>query len=221
MHPAIKRIEWDSATFGCDCYEIARLSDEALREAARQPGHYTVKVDPLQSKALLHRHGFYYCDTLLEPFCPRERFVAHPDRRARFARDTPLADVLAICHGAFEHGRFHRDFFLQARLADVRYDNWLRQLHADASVYGLMFDDRLAGFIAVQEHQLVLHAVAPQFRGQGIAKYLWSVVCEDIYLRHPVLSSSISASNVAAANLYLTLGFRLRHPVDVYHRWTP
>lgn len=221
MHPAIKRIEWDSATFGCDCYEIGQWSEDALRAAARQPGHYTIKVEPLRSKALLHQYGFYYCDTLLEPFCPRERFVAHPDARARFVRDTPFDDVLAICHGAFLHGRFHRDFNLSAARADVRYDNWLRQLHAAGSVYGLMFDQHLAGFIAVNAQQLVLHAVAPAFRGKGVAKYLWSAVCEDLYVQHPALCSSISASNVAAANLYLTLGFRLRRPVDVYHRWTP
>lgn len=220
MHPAIKRIEWDSAAFGCDCYEIGPHSEEVLREAARQPGHYAIKVDPLSSKALLHQYGFYYCDTLLEPFCPRERFAAHHDDRAGFSRDTALGDVLAVCHGAFEHGRFHRDFHLQPQHADLRYDNWLCQIHAAGGVYGLLFDAQLAGFIAVDAHRLVLHAVAHLFRGRGIAKYLWSVVCEDLYRHYPELCSSISASNIAAANLYLTLGFRLRRPVDVYHRWT-
>ena len=219
MHPAIRRIEWDSTAFGCDCYEIVQLSEEALRIAAEQPGHYAIKVDPLLSKALLHRHGFYYCDTLLEPYCPRERFVAHTDARARYTRDTPLEDLLAICHGAFEHGRFHRDFCLQAGQADLRYDNWLRQIHAAGGVYGLWFEEHLAGFIAVNAHQLVLHAVAPSLRGRGIAKFLWSAVCSDLFRHYPELGSSISATNVAAANLYMTLGFRLRRPVDVYHRW--
>lgn len=220
MHPAIRRIEWDSAAFGCDCFEIDGPDADALQEAAHRPGHYAIKVDALASKALLHRHGFYYCDTLIEPFCARERFTGHRDARAGFARDTALDAVLAICHGAFRHGRFHRDFHLSAADADLRYDNWLRQMHAAGNVYGLLFEGRLAGFIAVDAGRLVLHAMAAEWRGRGIAKYLWAAVCDDLYRQHAELSSSISAANVAAANLYATLGFRFRHPVDVYHRWT-
>jgi len=220
MHPAIRRIEWDSAAFGRDCFEIDGLNAGALQEAARCPGHYTVKVDALASKALLHQHGFYYCDTLIEPFCTRERFTGHPDARAQFVHNAALDDLLAICHGAFSHGRFHRDFHLSAAQADLRYDNWLRQLHAAGTVYGLMFEGQLAGFIAVDGGRLVLHAMAAALRGHGIAKHLWTVVCDDLYRQHAELSSSISAANVAAANLYATLGFRFRQPVDVYHRWT-
>lgn len=221
MHPAIRRIEWDSAAFGRDCFEIDGLDDAVLQEAARRPGHYTIRVDALASKDLLHRHGFYYCDTLVEPSCTRERFVAHADARAQFSRDIALDAALKICHGAFSHGRFHRDFHLSAAQADLRYDNWLRQVHAAGNVYGLIFEGQLAGFIAVDGGRLVLHAMAAEFRGRGIAKYLWTAVCTDLYRQgHAGLGSSISAANVAAANLYATLGFRFRRPVDVYHRWT-
>lgn len=221
MNPAIRRVEWDSAAFGRDCYEITGAPEAALREAALRPGHYTVKVDPLHSKALLHECGFYYCDTLLEPFCPRESFTARRDARAGFSRGTALDDLLAVCHGAFVHGRFHRDFNLTREQADLRYDNWLCQLHAAGNTYGLLHEGQLAGFIAVDGPRLVLHAMAERFRGRGLARFLWTAVCEDLYRNHAELSSSISAANSAAANLYLTLGFRLRHPVDVYHRWTP
>lgn len=218
MHPAIRRIEWDSAAFERDCYEITEYSEAALRVAAEKSGHYTIKVDPLKSKALLHKYGFYYCDTLVEPHCPRGSFVPHYSDGAGFARGTALDDLLAICHGAFEYGRFHRDFNLPRAQADLRYDNWLRQLHASGNTYGLTYEGELAGFIAVDGPRLVLHAMAQRFRGYGLARYLWTAVCEDLYRSHAELSSSISAVNVAAANLYRTLGFRLRHPVDVYHR---
>ena len=221
MHPAIRRVEWDSVAFGRDCYEITALDDGALRAAATHPGHYSVKVEPLVSKALLHEHGFYYCDTLLEPHCTADRFTGHRDPRATVSRDTRLDELLAICHGAFEHGRFHRDFNLPKAQAELRYDNWLRQVHAAGGARGLLFDGRLAGFMAIDGNRLVLHAMAASFRGQGIAKFLWTAVCDELFAQgHAEISSSISASNVAAANLYQTLGFRLRHPVDVYHRWT-
>jgi len=222
MHPAIRRVEWDSAAFGRDCYEITAPDEQALREASEHTGHYSIKVEPLVSKALLHRHGFYYCDTLLEPHCPADHFTGPPDPRAAIVRDTALNELLAICHGAFEHGRFHRDFNLPKAQADLRYDNWLRQVHAAGGACGLSFEGELAGFMAVDGNRLVLHAMAEKFRGRGIAKFLWTAVCDELFEQgHAEVSSSISAANVAAANLYLTLGFRLRHPVDVYHRWTP
>jgi len=222
MHSAIRRVEWDSVAFERDCYEITMLDESALRVAATQPGHYSIKVEPLVSKALLHQYGFYYCDTLIEPHCSSDRFTGHRDPRAAISRDAAIADLLAICHGAFEHGRFHRDFNLPKAQADLRYDNWLRQVHAAGGARGLNFDGELAGFMAIDGSRLVLHAMAEQFRGRGIAKFLWTAVCDELFAQgHAEISSSISASNVAAANLYLTLGFRLRHPVDVYHRWTP
>jgi predicted GNAT family acetyltransferase len=95
-------------------------------------------------------------------------------------------------------------------------------VHAAGNAWGLYFEDRLAGFMAVDGNRLVLHAMARELRGRGYAKFLWTAVCDELYGQgHAELSSSISAANSAAANLYLTLGFRLRYPVDVYHRWTP
>ncbi|MBM3373623.1 MAG: GNAT family N-acetyltransferase [Betaproteobacteria bacterium] len=222
MHPAIRRVEWDSAVFGRDCYEITAAEEDALRAAASSPGHYAVKVEPLADKAALHRHGFYYVDTLLEPHCRREGFAGHHDARARCVRGEKLDELLAVCHGVFEHGRFHRDFNLPRDGADLRYDNWLRQVHAAGDAYGLRYDGALAGFVAVTGNRLVLHAMAPAFRGRGLAKYLWTAIIDALFAQgHDEVSSSISASNVAAANLYQSLGFRWRHPLDVYHRWTP
>lgn len=221
MHPAIRRVEWDSAAFGRDCYEVTAPEEAALREAAVQPGHYAIKVDPLADKAALHRHGFYYVDTLLEPHCARERFAGQRDGRMACTRDERLEDLLAICHGAFEHGRFHRDFNLPRAGADLRYDNWLRQVHAAGDAYGLRYDGALAGFVAVTGNRLVLHAMAPAFRGRGLARCLWTAVIDGLFAQgHAEVSSSISAANLAAVNLYQSLGFRLRHPLDVYHRWT-
>lgn len=222
MNPAIRRVEWDSLAFGRDCYEITAGDEAALRAAAAQPGHYAIKVDPLADKAALQHHGFYYVDTLIEPYCRREDFSGQRDARACCTQNEKLDDLLAICHGAFEHGRFHRDFNLSRAQADLRYDNWLRQVHAAGDAWGLRYENALAGFIAVMGNRLVLHAMAPVFRGRGLARFLWTAVCDALFAQgHAEVSSSISASNLAAVNLYQSLGFRLRHPLDVYHRWTP
>jgi predicted GNAT family acetyltransferase len=86
-------------------------------------------------------------------------------------------------------------------------------------VYGLLYHDEIAGFICHNENNLVLHAMAHSYRGKGLAKYFWSAVCKQLFdAGHLEVKSSISAANTAAMNLYSSLGFRFRNPIDVYHR---
>jgi ribosomal protein S18 acetylase RimI-like enzyme len=218
----IRPTPWDKAAFGVDCYELEAASAELFELALTAPGHYTVKLDPLASKAALHRCGFYYCDTLIEPWCTPPRLVRHECVGIAIDDAPALAALLDICHGGFPHGRFHRDFGLPARDADARYDNWLRELHRDGKVYGLLCDGTLAGFVARNGDSLVLHALSARFRGRGLAKYLWSALCVRLFAEGlPQIRSSISAANLAALNLYAGLGFRFRKPVDVYHRMVP
>lgn len=216
---AIKDTPWDTAAFGMHTAEIVEYSDAVLRQALKTPGHYTIKVDPLADKRLLHEYGFYYCDTLIEPNCVAQELkrIAHPD--ATISMHAGWEALLAIGHGAFTHGRFHRDFNLDKARADLRYDNWLRQLYGKQQVYGLFWRNELAGFIAHDGNNLVLHAVAESQRGKGLAKYWWSAVSAELLAAgHAEVKSSISAANLAVLNLYASLGFSFRHPLDVYHR---
>lgn len=210
---------WDRVVFGFATWEVANPVEDVLAGLGAHPGHYTIKLDPLSSKELLHRHGFYYCDTLLEPFADRGRLVAvHHDQVGIDL--APIKDeVLKISHGAFRHGRFHRDFNLDPALADRRYDQWTGQLCDERNVFGLTFAGELAAFFGFRDSKIVLHAVAERFQGKGLAKYLWSRACCELFGRgHDELSSSVSASNLAIVNLYASLGFRFRNPVDLYHR---
>jgi len=218
----IRPTPWDQVAFGIDCFELADSSPELLAQALQKRGHYTVKVDPLAPKQALHHHGFYYCDTLLEPWCTPPR-LARVERGDLAIDGAPaLETVIEICHGAFAHGRFHRDFNLDSRRADRRYDNWLRELHRERKVYGLLYQGDLAGFIACSGDCLVLHALAERYRGKGLARYFWSMVCARLFAEGLAeVRSSISAANLAALNLYAALGFRFRKPVDVYHRMVP
>lgn len=217
----IERVPWDCLALGQDAFELADAGPEAMAQV-KAPGHYTVKVDPLEPKRVLHENGFYYCDTLIEPYCAAGQVRPFPHAAAGFEPRPALEPLLAILRGAFRHGRFHRDFNVERRHADLRYENWLRTLHAQGKVYGLAWDGERAGFIAHEEGKLVLHALGEKHRGRGIAKYLWSAVCANLVSRGVgEISSSISAGNVAALGLYATLGFRFRNPLDVYHRVIP
>ena len=222
LPPQIKKIPWDTTAFGMDCYEVERLSPATLEATTRIPGHYTARIEPLASKALLAEYGYYYCDTLIQPYCTPERFRAFDSPDASVSREVDLAALLAIAHGAFSHGRFHRDFNLEKARADLRYDNWLKQLHAEGRVYGLFHRSELIGFIGCQGDSLVLHAMAKSHRGQGLAKYLWTPVCRELFAQgRAEITSSISAANLGAVNLYASLGFGFRGATDIYHRLTP
>jgi ribosomal protein S18 acetylase RimI-like enzyme len=214
----IERVPWDSAALGCDAWELASAAREILGRA-RAPGHYAVRVDPLADKRILHEHGFYYCDTLIEPYCAARDFKPQPHPAAGVTRAADLAALLAMLRGAFRHDRFHRDFNVERGRADLRYENWLKTLHGAGKVYGLAWEDELAGFIAHERGKLVLHALGEKHRSRGLARYLWSAVCADLARQgEGELTSSISATNLAALNLYGSLGFGFRNAVDIYHR---
>lgn len=222
MNTLIKPTPWDTAAFDMPTWELTEYSEEALQQAAQTPGHYTLKVDPLADKKLLHEYGFYYCDTLMTPHCnaTRLRALQHPE--TTISKDVDVEHALAICHGAFAHGRFNRDFNLPQERADLRYDSWLKQLLEAQQVYGLYWKNELAGFVGYSGNSLVLHAVAEKYRGKGLTKYWWSAVCGELLATgHEEVKSSISAANLAVLNLYVSLGFSFKNPQDIYHCLIP
>lgn len=216
----IKATPWDEAVFGMPTWELTVYSAGTLNKYAELRGHQTLKVDPLIDKQFLHSHGFYYCDTLIEPRCDAAKLHTTQHSAATVGKDATTNQLLEICHGAFTHDRFHRDFNLSKSAADARYDNWLDQLISANQVYSLFWEGELAGFIAHQGSMLTLHALAESYRGKGLAKYWWSAVCNDLVRDgFDDIRSSISVSNTAVLNLYASLGFSFYGPKDVYHRF--
>ena len=220
--PFLRPTPWDRAVYGVETFELDPVDARALAYAKEHPGHYTAKVDPLATKKPLHEAGFYYCDTLLEPRCARADLVRWERAGITVGTDVAFEELQAICHAAFEHDRFHRDFHLDPALADRRYDRWLGQFHEAGDLYGIRVDGEPAAFIGLAANKLALHAIAPRFRGKGLAKYLWSPACELFFASRGLgtLTSSISAANLPVVNLYASLGFTFGAAVDVYHRLT-
>jgi len=221
MTDDIRPSPWDASVFGINAFEIIQATEKNLSHAAATPGHYTIKTNPLTSKELLHRYGFYYADTLIEPFCSADHFIPHENHFATKNLNPLLEELLPICENTFEFGRFHRDFNLPAIRADQRYKQWLTQLHNENAVIGLLYENHLAGFIAHRHGKLLLHAMHPDYSGRGLAKYLWTPVCRQLFSEgESEICSSVSAANLRVINLYVSLGFRFRNAVDVYHRLT-
>jgi len=217
----IHAIPWDTKIFGYSCFEITDVNEKTLMHAAKTPGHYSIKVDPLSSKILLHKYGCYYTDTLIQPYCTAANFKRNSDAKIGIEINSDLKSLQTMCDGSFLHGRFHRDFNLNQTRADQRYKQWLAQLYEENEVLALTVEQEIAGFIAHDHGNFLLHAMDHRFRGKGLAKYCWSAACEHLFSQgvHEI-KSSISASNLAALNLYASLGFRFNHAIDIYHLFT-
>lgn len=224
QHPNIEFVPWDSDVFGIPCYELTSLDDEVLEIVGKHPGHYTFRANPTSSKKALLERSFYYCDTLMDPFCTKSMLIKPPRRvDLSVTKDVCKEDLLKISSGVFSHDRFHRDSNIPRELADKRFDNWLRNLceagHDARQVYGIVCSGKVAGFIAGDKNRLLLAAIAEEFRGKGIAKHLWFLVCKNLFEEgYDEISTSVSACNSAIVNLYVSLGFRFRNPVDIYHK---
>lgn len=215
----INATTWDEDFFGIPTWEILEYSKISLEQANAFLGHQTIKVDPLENKQLLHEHGFYYCDTLIIPSCKQGSLLEIYHSDATISKFIDTKRMLEIFNGAFTHGRFHRDFNLSNKAADLRYNNWLKQLMETQQVYGLYWQGILAGFIGYNGGNLILHAVSKKFRGKSLSKYWWSLVCAELLANgQPEIKSSISAANLAALNLYSSLGFSFISSQDIYHR---
>lgn len=215
----VRPTPWDRQAFGVDTFEILTPDEKTLEQIAGHPGHYTVKIDPLDSKKLLHEHNFYYCDTLLQPYADRASIKLYHHDKVTSETPGEIDELLDIADGVFKHGRFHRDFMINRHSADLRYSNWLRQMHAQGETLSLFFEDQLAAFFACLGSHIALHAVSIEFQGKGLAKFLWSTACNQLFdAGHQQLTSSVSAANTAVVNLYASLGFRFHKPQDIYHR---
>lgn len=215
----LKTSPWDVRAFSMPCYELISLTPEALA-STNSAGHYTAKTDPVADKSLLHNNGFYYCDTLVEPFCRPDMFRPSLSSDVTISDDCSLEELLGMSHGVYRHGRFHRDFNIPDTLADLRYDNWIRDLYGAGNYFGLFYQGELAAYFGTVASKAVLHAVAEKFRGKGLAKHLWSAAYTRLFNEgYSEVTSSVSTPNSAVVNLYASLGFRFRNPVDIYHKY--
>jgi ribosomal protein S18 acetylase RimI-like enzyme len=218
---------WDSRTFGINTFEILYTSETNLKNTLesiiteKSLGHYTIKINPLAPKKILYEFGFYYCDTLIEPYCSPERIVKYNKEDVDISESLDIEELHLLSdmiYGTFTYDRFHRDFNINPHLADVRYDLWLQDLWKNKQVFTLIFSGKIAGFWAYLNNKILLHALSQEYRGKGLSKYFWSLACEKLFEKgYQELTSSISVSNLAVLNLYSSLGFRFRNAVDIYH----
>lgn len=216
----LKPTPWDKRNFHIETYELTEASEAALKVTNEMEGHFTVKVAPATNTQQLHKYGFYYVDTLIEPGCRREHLHIFSKDGIELSTDFDKEAMLEIAKEAFKGGRFHRDFNIPDFMADQRYMNWVDDLIIKDLIVGLYFQGELAGFYGHVNNKVLLLAIKKEFRSKGLAKPFTSHAVLNQFEAgdYDMLTTSISPSNLVSLNLFLSLGFRPQGAVDVYHK---
>jgi RimJ/RimL family protein N-acetyltransferase len=211
---------WDRRNFYVNTYELAEDSEAALEVTNETEGHFTLKVEPSRNTEKLNKYGFYYVDTLIEPVCQREKLHTFSKEGIELSSEFDRDEVLAIAKNSFKDGRFHRDFHIPDFMADRRYMNWVNDLITKDMIVGLYYKGELAGFYGCARNKVLLLAIKDDFRNKGLAKPFTSQAAFEQFEQgdYQTLITSISASNIASLNLFLSLGFRPQNTIDVYHK---
>ncbi|GLO67083.1 GNAT family N-acetyltransferase [Oceanobacillus kimchii] len=211
---------WDQRNFPVETYQLSEYSEAALRETDQVKGHFTVKVGVFENTKLLHDYGFYYADTLIAPFCKKDRFLFERAKEASFTENFDKDEILNIAEEAFQGGRYHRDFNIPNNMADKRYRNWVKDLINQRLILAYKQNGEIAGFFAYKDDQILLLAMHEDYRGKGMATAFAGACVKEQFVRtgHTELKTSISPSNPASLNVFLGLGFRLGPAIDVYHK---
>ncbi|WP_084157474.1 GNAT family N-acetyltransferase [Oceanobacillus manasiensis] len=220
MENFLQPTPWDKRNFHVDTYEVTSLTEEALKQTNEIEGHFTLKTEPLASKESLRKYGFYYVDTLIEPVCEKDNLQVIGKEGIELSREFPAEEILAISGEAFAGGRFHRDPEIPNFMADNRYRNWVKDLIEEDKILAFYYQGELAGFYAYQDDKVLLLGIHQDFRGKGLTKACTSLAVQE-HFRFSELDSirtSISPSNLASLNLFLSLGFKMKSSVDIYHK---
>lgn len=221
MTTYLRSTPWDKRNFHIDTYEVTEYTEEALKETNQKDGHYTIKVDPMKDTELLYHYGFYHMETMIEPVCRKQDLQIINREGITISKDYEKDAILEIAENVFASGRFHRDFHIPSSMADKRYRNWVKDLQEQDLIIALYYQNELAGFYGYENDKVLLLGMNNSFRGMGLTQAFTSQSCKFHFdLGYDQLRTSISAANLASLNVFIRLGFKLRHTTDVYHKLT-
>jgi RimJ/RimL family protein N-acetyltransferase len=190
----------------------ARLPHESLLEAG-----------------LLEAHGFRFVELNYRPFMrDLSGFAADADFLVRQARAEDAAIIVGIASKIFSAGRFHMDPAIGCDFGNRRYALWAERAFSNPAQEVIVCEvkGRLAAFMVIESprpeaREWSLVGLAPDLIGRGYGGRIWRAI-----LAHHAsegvteVSTSISSFNLAAHNLYVSLGFRFPTPKMIFH-WHP
>ena len=234
-------VPWDIAAFGFRVAQIHRLSIGNPDVAAREYSQFQSWLDEgavrltscrlphgqLRESMFIEGRQFRFVEMVMHPTIAALQSLAIPEDDLTIvpatASDIPALQALA--GRSFKHERYHVDPRLDPRLADERYSRWVATSLNDPPQRLLKVTDGnnlIALFITErrQSDEVYWHltAISPEFQGRGYGRRVWRAMLK----MHQAegcsrVTTTVSARNVAALNLYGQLGFRLLPPEMTFH----
>lgn len=229
----IKALPWDSDFFNLnvgqvnltDSKEISEFNDEYLNSSFDLV-YVTVTTEIIQKKIV----------DIFEtaPIENKLTYALAEYATSLIAAKHEIVEISQVTESllqlTFESGsesRFYKDPKIGKANFEKLYTTWIEKSvnHELADhVFGVFISDQLAGFVTLSlknnTSQIGLIAVSKEFRGQGVAKSLIEH-CLLKALENGCMPMKIvtQAHNLAACNLYKSMGFVEISSVPLFHFW--
>lgn len=236
-------MDWDSTVFSFPVLNLVEHKQDgitpelaqvwkselsALAEQNRFMLTARVEANEIQLRSTLQNLELQAIEWTLHP-----RIDLHKTTRAysrlidsRRATDAEIAQIANEAGKAFQISRYHRDTRIDPRLADQRFENWIRTSTSDPTKELTVFLDPASGEpVAFFLHRrdgdnvfLELTAVFEKFRGLGFSQRVWETFLADQLAKNVgAVTTNISAENSAVIGIYPKLGFSFSDSSVVYH----
>jgi RimJ/RimL family protein N-acetyltransferase len=185
--------------------------------------------DQLAECGFLEAQGFRFIELNYRPFLSGlAGFVPDPEISICPAAKEDVTEISAMASRIFQTGRLHIDPMVGRELGDRRYAAWVENAFSNPSqqLFKFLINDRISAFMVIEQPTPTsrfwsLVGLAPGLSGRGLGRRAWQSM---LAFHHAEgvqqVTTSISSHNLAALNLYVSLGFRFPAPAITLH-WCP
>lgn len=182
-----------------------------------------------EESKILQDNQFYFMEVNYKPYLTigTQTYTIDSEISIELATKKDLPDLYNIIAHSFKHERFHKDPSIGDRLANQRYNFFLKQSfdEKNQAVYKFTYNYQTIGFFSVlydlaqKSAHWLLTAIHQDYQAKGLGKKIWKAMVQfhTDQERLKKITTSISSQNIVVLNLYTSLGFRFESPATVYH----
>ncbi len=188
---------------------LIELADNKIEYA-----HYRLKSNEIEIIQELERNGFIFVDGTIAFI---NENLGNDDRINSIRLVDPkeienLKEIASTFHGT----RFFNDSRIDKRTATEIYKRWIENSVKDETVQVFVYtdDEKISGFVTVQDDHIVLIAVKSEMQGRGIGKKLVKHALA-VIKKNGFNSAYIETQmqNIPAIGAYISNGFKV---LDTY-----
>ncbi|MFJ5964224.1 GNAT family N-acetyltransferase [Bacillus sp. NPDC093026] len=170
----------------------------------------------------------YYVGGLTRLEAPPARIEVTLDHDLEFGvpDENEYDSAASLGHQAFMKSRYALDPFLDQRVVQHFYQEWMRNNlygRADINLVAKLNGEvvgLIQGMTKGDKMALELFAIRPDVRGRGIGKRLFVEIMKLSYDRgHHFISAGTQLHNISAIQLYEKMGFKTMNAFLYYHVW--